>query len=64
MLFIWTALSYRTEWRYRVEAHKVIAIKAGDCSIGAIDRQPMDKALGLYGEEEFTLYLAPVGKLP
>ena len=80
VLFIWATLPYRTEWRYSVVSHKMIAIDAGHicqnlylacgaigagtCSIGAIDRQTMDKVLGLDGEEEFTLYLAPVGKLP
>jgi len=82
--FIWTALPYRTEWRYASLSHKMIAIDvghvcqnlylaaeaigAGTCAIGAYDQAGMDSVLGAYagvdGSDEFTIYLAPVGKLP
>lgn len=76
--FIWTAIPYRMEWRYGLAAHKVIAldaghvcqnlylaseaIGAGTCAIAAYDQEEMDRLLGIDGEEEFTIYLAPVGK--
>ena len=76
--FIWTAIPYRMEWRYGLAAHKVIAldaghvcqnlylaaeaIGAGTCAIAAYDQAAMDKLLNIDGEEEFTIYLAPVGK--
>ena len=77
--FIWTAVPYRMEWRYGLAAHKVIAldaghvcqnlylaceaIGAGTCAIAAYDQQKIDTLLRLDGEDEFTIYLAPVGKV-
>lgn len=76
--FIWTAVPYRMEWRYDIAAHKVIALDAGHCcqnlyisceaihgatcAIAAYHQELMDDLLGVDGEEEFTIYLAPVGK--
>lgn len=76
--FIWTAVPYRTEWRYDIAAHKVIAldaghvcqnlytaceaIHAGTCAIAAYNQELMDSLIGVDGDEEFTIYLAPVGK--
>ncbi|UWX56771.1 SagB/ThcOx family dehydrogenase [Chlorobaculum sp. MV4-Y] len=78
VLFVWTAIPYRMEWRYGLAAHKVIAldaghvcqnlylacqaIGAGTCAIAAYDQGEMDRLLGVDGEEEFTIYLAPAGK--
>ncbi len=78
--FIWSAIPYRTEWRYGPAAAKLIAldaghlgqnlylacgaIGAGTVAVGAFDRIAMDGVLGLDGEDEFTVYMAPVGKLP
>ena len=77
--FIWTAIPYRMEWRYDLAAHKVIAIDtghvcqnrylaceaigAGTCAIAAYDQEALDRLLRIDGEEEFTIYLAPVGKI-
>jgi SagB-type dehydrogenase family enzyme len=77
-VFIWTTIPYRMEWRYGEVAHKVIAIDAGHvcqnlylaceavgagtCAVAAYDQEEMDGLLGLDGRDEFTLYLAPVGK--
>jgi SagB-type dehydrogenase family enzyme len=77
--FLWTALPRRTEWRYGLAAHKVIAldaghvcqnlylaceaIDAGTCAVAAYDQAAMDTLLRVDGEEEFTVYLAPVGKV-
>ncbi len=76
--FFWTAIPARMEWRYDLAAHKVIAIDAGHvcqnlylacqsidagcCAVAAYDQKACDKLLGVDGEEEFTIYLAPVGK--
>ncbi|HWR00523.1 MAG TPA: SagB/ThcOx family dehydrogenase [Chlorobaculum sp.] len=76
--FIWTVIPYRMEWRYGLASHKVIAldaghvcqnlylacgaIGAGTCAIAAYDQKGMDDLLKVDGEEEFTIYLAPVGK--
>ena len=77
--FIWTTIPRRMEWRYDLAAHKVIAIDAGHacqnlylaceaigagtCSVGAYHQELMDQLLRVDGVEEFTIYLAPVGKL-
>ncbi|PIE60847.1 MAG: thioester oxidase [Desulfobacterales bacterium] len=77
--FIWSAIPYRMEWRYGLAAHKVIAldaghvcqnlylaceaINAGTCAIAAYDQEEIDELLALDGEEEYVIYLAPVGKV-
>jgi len=77
--FVWTALPYRMEWRYDLAAHRVIlidaghlcqnlylaceAIGAGTCAIAAYHQRLIDQLLEVDGEEEFTVYLAPVGKI-
>jgi SagB-type dehydrogenase family enzyme len=79
LTLVWTAIPYRMEWRYGLAAHKVIAIDAGHvcqnlyiaceaigagtCAVAAYDQEAMDRLLGLDGEDEFTIYLAPVGKV-
>jgi SagB-type dehydrogenase family enzyme len=78
-VFIWTAIPYRTEWRYTIVAHKMIAqesghvcqnlylaceaIGAGTCAIGAYDQAKVDDILGVDGQDEFAIYVAPVGKV-
>ncbi len=80
VVFIWTALPYRTEWRYSVVAHRVIAmdaghtcenlylaaeaVGAGTCAIGAYDQALMDELVGVDGDDELVIYAAPVGHLP
>ena len=77
--FVWTAIPYRMEWRYDIAAHKVIALDAGHvcqnlylacaaidagcCAVGAYHQEQMDQLLGVDGDDEFTIYLAPVGKV-
>jgi len=39
------------------------ALGAGTCAIAAYDQAACDRLLGVDGDEEFTLYIAPVGKL-
>jgi SagB-type dehydrogenase family enzyme len=78
-VFVWAASPYRMEWRYGPAAHRVIlldaghvcqnlylaceAIGAGTCAIAAYDQAGLDGLLRLDGEDEFAVYLAPVGKL-
>ena len=40
------------------------AIGAGTCAIGAYHQTKMDDLIKVDGKEEFTIYLAPVGKAP
>ncbi len=77
--FAWTVIPYRMEWRYGIAAHRVIAmdvghvcqnlylaceaIGAGTCAVAAYHQVKMDELLQVDGEDEFTLYLAPVGKI-
>ena len=77
--FIWTTVPYRMEWRYGLAAHKVIAldaghvcqnlylaceaIRAGTCAVAAYHQELMDQLLRVDGKDEFTIYLAPVGKV-
>lgn len=76
--FLWTTIPYRMEWRYGPAAYKVIAVDAGHvcqnlylaceaigagtCAIAAYDQGLCDDLLGVDGRDEFTVYLAPVGK--
>jgi len=77
--FVWTAIPYRMEWRYGPASYKVIALDAGHvcqnlylacealgagtCAIAAYDQEAMDRLLRIDGKDEFTVYLAPVGKV-
>lgn len=78
VIFAWATIPYRAEWRYSIVAHKMIAldaghvcqnlylaaeaIGAGTCAIGAYHQKLVDDLIGVDGEEEFVIYLAPVGK--
>ena len=77
--FIWSTIPYRTEWRYGLKAKKDIlqesghvcqnlylaceSILCGTCAVGAYDQEGLDHFLRLDGEEEFVIYLAPVGRV-
>jgi len=79
-LFVWTAVPYRTEWRYTTASGKLVLLDAGHacqalygacealglgtCAIGAYDQAKLDGALGVDGTDEFAVYAAPVGKPP
>lgn len=78
--FIWTAVPERTEWRYGEASYKVIAldaghvcqnlylaceaISAGTCAIAAYNQTLADELLRVDGKDEFSIYIAPVGKVP
>jgi SagB-type dehydrogenase family enzyme len=78
VIFAWTTIPYRAEWRYSIVSHKMIAldaghvcqnlylaaeaIGAGTCAIGAYHQKPVDDVIGVDGVDEFVIYLAPVGR--
>lgn len=78
VVFVWATVPYRMEWRYLEAAHRVIlldaghvcqnlylaceALELGTCAIAAYDQEAMDSLLRLDGDEQFTVYLAPVGR--
>ena len=77
--FIWSCIPYRTEWRYSRVSGKIIlqdsghlcqnlylaaeSISCGTCAIGAYDQTLMDNLIQIDGENEFVIYVAPVGKI-
>jgi SagB-type dehydrogenase family enzyme len=79
VVFIWSTLPYRMDWCYPKVGPKVIAldaghlcqnlylaseaIGAGTCGIAAYFQDKIDTLLQLDGEEEFVIYIAPVGKV-
>lgn len=79
VVFIWTVIPYRAEWRYSFVAHKMVAmdaghlcqnlylaseaIGAGTCAIGAYNQNEMDAMMRVDGRDEFVIYIAPVGKV-
>lgn len=78
VLFVWSIIPYRSEWKFDITAHKKILIDighvcqnlylasesvgAGTCAIGIYDQKMIDNLLELDGDEEFAVYLAAVGK--
>lgn len=78
VLFVWSTIPYRSEWKFDITAHKKILIDighvcqnlylasesvgAGTCAIGIYDQKMIDELLELDGDEEFVIYLAAVGK--
>ncbi|MCB5270946.1 MAG: SagB/ThcOx family dehydrogenase [Candidatus Cloacimonetes bacterium] len=76
--FIYTALPYRTTWRYGQRGYRYIyidaghigqnlslaaeAVGAGACMIGAYLDEALNDVLGIDGTQEFVIYVAAVGK--
>lgn len=79
VVFVWVAVPERMEWRYLEAAHRVMLLDAGHicqnlylscevinggtCAVAAYDQEAMDQLLGVDGENRFTVYLAPVGRV-
>jgi len=79
VVFVWSTIPYRAEWRYNISAQKGILLDAGHvcqnlylaceeigsgtCAISAYDQQKIDELLKLDGNDEFVVYISPVGKL-
>jgi len=80
VVFVWAAIPYKTEWRYSIISYKDILIEAGHvcqnlyiacegigagtCAIAAYEQSVMDDLIHVDGEEEMTVYISPVGKVP
>ncbi|NOR46063.1 MAG: SagB/ThcOx family dehydrogenase [Candidatus Delongbacteria bacterium] len=78
VVFYWSCIPYRAEWRYSIKSHKAMlldaghicqnlylaaeSMKYGTCAIAAYDQELSDQLLKLDGEDEFTVYISPVGK--
>jgi len=76
--FIWVAVKYRMYWRYGERGYRYLhldaghvcqnlylaaeAIGCGACAIGAFYDEEINEVLHLDGEEQFVIYMAPVGK--
>ncbi len=79
IVFIWTVIPYRTEWRYGAFSYKTIAqetghicqnlylaaeaVNMGVCALGAYIQDLMDEYISVDGAEEFSVYTARVGKV-
>ena len=77
VVFYWSFVPYRCEWRYSTRAHRPALIDAGHvgqnlylaccalslgtCAIAAFDHGVCCRLFELDGEEEFPVYAAPVG---
>ncbi|MCG3217494.1 MAG: SagB family peptide dehydrogenase [Candidatus Heimdallarchaeota archaeon] len=80
VVFCWIAVPYRTEWRYTILSHKFIAVdlgivcqnlymacealKLGTVAIGYYEQEKIDELFELNVDDELTVLLAPVGKIP
>jgi SagB-type dehydrogenase family enzyme len=78
-VFIYSAVPYRSEWRYSIASHKVMlldaghaaqnlylsanAIGGGACAVASYDQNALDSLLGLDGADEFSVYAVPVGNV-
>lgn len=76
--FVWVCTPYRTEYTYGKRGYRYIflesghvcqnlylaseAIGCGACAIGAYDDDKVNELLGLDGETQFVIYVAPVGR--
>ena len=78
-VFIWSCIPYRSEWKYNLAAHKTILLDAGHmcqnlylacesvglgtCAIAAYNQDILDEIINVDGKNEFSIYLAPVGRV-
>ncbi len=79
VMFIWSCIPYRGEWRYGNNSHKPMlvdlghicqnlylsaeALELGACAIVSYDQEYMDELIRVDGENEFTVYMASVGHI-
>lgn len=78
VIFAWSCIPYRAEYKFDLTAHKKIlidighvcqnlyiaseSIGLGTCAIGIYDQEYIDEMLNLDGEDEFIIYMAAVGE--
>jgi len=79
VIFIWTAIPYRSEWRYAILAPRMILLEAGHkcqnlylagesigvgiCAVGAYRQEDIDNILEVDSKKELVIYIATGGKL-
>lgn len=79
VVFLWSCVPERGEWRYDMEAHRLMlidighvcqnlylaceGIKCGACAIAGYVQKAFDDLLHLDGEDEYVVYVAAVGKM-
>lgn len=79
VVFYWSMVAYRAEWRYGIYTHRVALIDAGHlgqnlylactglglgtCGLGSFQHEKCCQVFGLDGEEEYPVYAAPVGTI-
>ncbi|OLS03079.1 SagB/ThcOx family dehydrogenase [Tissierella creatinophila] len=77
--FVWSCVPYRTEWRYADRSYKIMLLDAGHicqalylacetiglgtCAIASYSQELIDNLIDVDGENEFTVYLSPVGRV-
>ena len=77
VIFAWSCIPYRAEYKFDITAHKKILLDAGHlcqnlyiaaesidcgtCAIGIYDQNLIDQMLNLDGENEFIVYMAAIG---
>lgn len=79
VVFYWSMVAYRAEWRYGIYAHRVALIDTGHigqnlylacsglglgcCAIAAFQHERCNQVFKLDGEEEYIVYTTPVGTI-
>ena len=79
VVFYWTMVAYRVEWRYGIYAHRTALIDVGHlgqnlylactaaglgcCGVAAFYHDLCNKVFGLDGNEEYVVYTTPVGTI-
>ncbi len=79
VVFFYSVVPYRAEWRYGASAHRVALIDAGHitqnlyiacsalnlgtCAIAALDTDACNSLFGLDGQEEYIFYAATLGNI-
>lgn len=79
VVFYWSMVAYRVEWRYGIYAHRTALIDAGHmgqnlylactgaglgcCAIAAFSHEQCNRLFDLDGEEEYIVYTIPVGTI-
>lgn len=77
--FIWACIPYRTEWRYADRTYKIALLDAGHigqslylacetiglgtCAIASYNQKLIDDLIAVDGEDEFAVYISPVGRV-
>lgn len=79
VVFLWSCIPSRGEWRYHMEAHRLMLIDighvcqnlylacegigCGTCAIAGYVQKSFDELLRIDGENEYVIYVAGIGKV-